>query len=85
MYLATIIITRRPSILDPEGKAVEHALSLHHGDLFRDVRFGKYITLHVKADSEEAATAAVRQACESLLANAVMEDFTFTLQPVPAS
>ena len=68
-------VTLRPSILDPEGKAVTHAL----GDLglgaVSGVRIGKHIEMTVEADSAAEARRVATEACEKLLANPVMEDF----------
>jgi len=80
MYRATITVRLRPSILDPEGKTIEHALhSLELSDL-REVRVGKHIELTVHCESEQEATEQVRMACTKLLANPVMEDYTYTLE-----
>lgn len=80
MYKASINITLRQSILDPQGKATQHALQeLGYGSISR-VRMGKFVELWVDADSEEAAASVVTEACEKLLSNPVMEDFTFTLE-----
>lgn len=76
MYNVSVIITLRESILDPQGKTTLHALNNLGLDQVEDVRMGKYISLHVDADSEEDAESISREACKKLLANAVMEDFT---------
>jgi phosphoribosylformylglycinamidine synthase len=82
MYKATITVRRRPSILDPEGKAMEHALTLLDFKQLTNVRTGKLIELLVDAADEKSAHEAVSQACVKLLANPVMEDFSFTLEPI---
>ena len=82
MYKATITVKLRPSILDPEGKAIEHALQSLEFTGLANVRVGKEIELAVDADSEDDARSAVDQACRKLLANPVMEDYTFTLEKV---
>ena len=74
MYTAHVRITLRPSILDPQGKAIRHALHDLGMPSVEDVRTGKFMALTVDADSPEAAEATVRQACEKLLANPVTED-----------
>ncbi len=75
MYLSRIRVTLRKSILDPQGKAVEHAI----GDLgFRgvsNVRMGKYIELNVESDSAEDARRITEDVCKKLLANPIMEDY----------
>lgn len=83
MYRAIITVTLRPSILDPEGKAIGNALhALGLADV-EGVRVGKHIELRVHAPSEEAASAAVQDACTKLLANPVMEDYTFSIERLP--
>ncbi|MGB2957944.1 MAG: phosphoribosylformylglycinamidine synthase subunit PurS [Bacteroidota bacterium] len=79
MYTARIRITLRPSILDPQGKAVEHAIATLGVRAVKDVRIGKYIELTVDESSEERARAATEEVCRRLLANPVMEDYSFEL------
>jgi len=82
MYKANIFITLRPSILDPQGKAVHHALeNLGYSTVDR-VRMGKYVAMWIDEDSEEAAARVAREASEKLLANTVMEDFSVSLEKV---
>jgi phosphoribosylformylglycinamidine synthase subunit PurS len=79
MYHAVIKVTLRPSILDPEGKTVErsmHQLGYHH---IRYVRMGKLIELDIEVDSEEDARKTVEKICSKLLANPVMENYSFTI------
>ena len=78
-FTAAITIMTRAEILDPQGKAVQ--LGLHNLNLntIHDVRIGKHITLSVEADSETTAYEQVDAACRQLLANLIMEDYTFTL------
>jgi phosphoribosylformylglycinamidine synthase PurS subunit len=80
MYTATIQITLRPSILDPKGKAAGEALSHLGYSAISNVRIGKYVRMSVDAPSEAEAYALAKQACEKLLANEVMEDFTITIE-----
>ncbi len=82
MYQSTITITLRPSILDVQGKAVElgiHTLGMKEVE---NVRIGKSIQMTVNAPSEEEAKRITDEACRKLLANSVMEDFTFTVKKV---
>ncbi len=75
---ATIMPLRE--LLDPQGKAVNS--SLHNLGLteVENVRIGKHITLTLNAENKEAAEKRVREACEKLLANAVMESFEITVE-----
>ena len=82
MYKAHIHVTLRPSILDPQGKAVHHALENLGHEAVEDVRMGKYVQLWIDEDDREEAEMHARTACEKLLANPVMEDFTIELEKV---
>ncbi len=84
MYKAGIRITLRPSILDPQGKAVHHALENLGFDDVDQVRMGKYVEMWIDTDEEAEAERVAREACEKLLANQVMEDFDIALEPVAA-
>ncbi len=80
MFRSKVTVTLRKSILDPQGKAVEHGLhSLGMNDIAQ-VRIGKYIEFDVHAESREEAERLSREACEKLLANPVMEDFSFIVE-----
>jgi phosphoribosylformylglycinamidine synthase len=77
--LARVYVTPKRGILDPQGKAVQHSLhALGFGEV-GDVRVGKYIELRLRDASREAAAGRVREMCERLLANGVIEDFRFEL------
>jgi phosphoribosylformylglycinamidine synthase len=80
MYKATIAITLRPSILDPEGKTVHNALTNLGYDSVDQVRMGKRAELWIEADTEERAREVATDACEELLANPVTENFEITLE-----
>jgi phosphoribosylformylglycinamidine synthase subunit PurS len=78
-YKLEVHVTPREGLLDPEGKAVEHAL---HALAFRGVggvRVGRLITLSVRADDEGSARARAEEMCRKLLANPVTEDFSIAL------
>ncbi len=80
MFTAQIKITLRPSILDPKGKASGEALSHLGYDAIKNVRIGKFIQLSIDAASKEEAYRLAKEACEKLLANEVMEDFTIDIE-----
>ncbi len=82
MYLSKIRVTLRPSILDPQGKAVQHAIATLGMNAVQDVRMGKYIELKVAAKSESEARKTTEEICRKLLANPVMEDFTYDIAAV---
>ncbi len=70
-----IIITLRESILDPKGKASRHALENLGFREITEVRIGKFIQLEIDTDDPGEARKLAEQACEKLLANAVMENY----------
>lgn len=69
----------RAALLDPQGKAVQHALEeLGFGGVDR-VRVGKALSLAVEATDPETAEREARAMCERLLANPVTEDFAVSV------
>ncbi len=82
MYKAKVVITRRSSILDPQGKAVEIG-AMHLGlKNIRNTRIGKYIEFDVDTTDRTTAEKEVNNYCVKLLSNPIMEDFDFTLEEV---
>lgn len=80
MYRAKVLIKRRPSILDPQGVAVEKG-AVHLGlTNIRNTRIGKLIEFIVDIDNEESAKKEVDEYCKKLLSNPIMEDYEFTLK-----
>ena len=76
---ALIYVTLKPSVLDPQGKAVRgglHSLGFMETE---DVRVGKYIELTLAGTDRDQAEARVRQMCEKLLANTVIEQYRFEI------
>jgi phosphoribosylformylglycinamidine synthase len=75
-----IFVCLKDGVLDPQGKAVERSLhTLGYKDV-QDVRVGKYMEVGLDAPTREAAEAQVREMCEKLLANPVIEDYRFEIQ-----
>ncbi len=77
-FTTEILVTPRVGLLDPQGKAVRHALASLGYDSVQRVRVGKVIYLEVEADSGTAAQAQAEAMCRRLLANPVTEDFRIT-------
>ncbi|MEG6509278.1 phosphoribosylformylglycinamidine synthase subunit PurS [Methyloligella sp. 2.7D] len=77
---ARITITLKQGVLDPQGKAIEGALhALGFGGV-DDVRQGKYIEVALSESDPEAAKAEVERMCEALLANTVIENYSYELE-----
>ncbi len=72
-------IQLKEGVLDPQGKAVHHALGALKFEEVADVRIGKQIILEVNEDSEEKVKARVAEMCEELLANTVIENYEIEL------
>ena len=70
----------RSGILDPQGQAVEHALSALGFAGTGGVRVGRAIELDVAASSRDEALARARQMCDKLLANPVTEDYLLEVE-----
>lgn len=77
MFSAKIKVTLRKSILDPQGKAVEHSFQSMGFSNITDTRIGKFIELKINSSSEEEARLVTDEVCRKLLANPVMEDYSF--------
>jgi phosphoribosylformylglycinamidine synthase subunit PurS len=67
-----VLVSLKPGILDPQGKAVEHGLQ-EYGFQAEHVRIGKLIELEVPEGDAEQARVQVQAMCEKLLVNPVME------------
>ena len=81
-FQAEIDVMPKKEILDPQGKAVTGSMKNLGLAEIQNVRIGKHITLEIEADSAETAHAKVDQACKNLLANLIMESYTFTVKQV---
>ncbi|MBM4174728.1 MAG: phosphoribosylformylglycinamidine synthase subunit PurS [Ignavibacteria bacterium] len=79
MFLAKIFITRRRSILDPQGKAVELGIKSIGLENISDVRIDKYIELKINDSVYASAVQSIEKVCNDLLANSHLEDFTYEL------
>jgi phosphoribosylformylglycinamidine synthase PurS subunit len=76
---ALITITLKSGVLDPQGKAIENALARLGFTGIRGVRQGKYIELELDAAGESTAREEVEKICKELLANTVIENYSYTL------
>ena len=78
---ARIKITLKSGVLDPQGKAIQNALGALGFEGVNDVRQGKYIEVDVAGMSEDTAREAVDRMCRELLANTVIENYSYELAP----
>jgi phosphoribosylformylglycinamidine synthase PurS subunit len=77
---AKIHVTLKQGILDPQGKAIEHALDSLGFKNTANMRVGKYMEVDVNEPDRAKADAQVKAMCEKLLANTVIEDYRYELQ-----
>ena len=78
-FRVEVRVKPRPGILDPQGKAIHHALKSLGWEGVEDVRVGKAMYLDLVADNAEAAIEAAEAMCRKLLANPVTESFEVSL------
>jgi phosphoribosylformylglycinamidine synthase len=82
MWKAEIKVLLKQSVLDPQGQAVEKALgSLGYLNV-KDVRIGKYLEVIFDGGKRGEAESQLREMCDRLLTNSVIEDYTFELAEV---
>jgi phosphoribosylformylglycinamidine synthase len=81
-FQAEIDVMPKKEILDPQGKAVTGSMKNLGLPEIQNIRIGKHISLEIEAENEETARQKVDQACKSLLANLIMESYSFTLHIV---
>ena len=77
---ATVHVMLKNGVLDPQGKAIGHALEALGFEGVGEGRQGKIIELELVTSDKSAAEAEVRQMCQRLLANTVIENFTIDIK-----
>ncbi len=79
-YKARVNVTLKKSVLDPQGKTVLHALETLGFQEARDLRVGKYFEVELEAGGRDKAEAKLREMCDQVLTNPVIEEYVFELQ-----
>ena len=83
-WVAEITVMLKPSVNDPQGLSIRGALrTLGFGGV-EDVRAGKFIQVRLQAVDRRSAEQAVERMCAQLLANPVIETYSFSLDEAPA-
>lgn len=82
MFKAKVYVTLRPSILDPQGNAVRKGLHALGFTNVEEVRVGKFLELMLDSSSKEVAQKEVEDMCQKLLANLVIENYSFEVLEV---
>ena len=75
-----IFVSLKQGVLDPQGKAIERSLHTLGYNEVRDVRAGKYLELEIEAAPLATVQARVREMCDKLLANPVIEDYRVEIE-----
>lgn len=77
---ARVHITLKNGVLDPQGKAIKHALAALGFNGVNDVRQGKYIELDLAETDPEKTQASVEDMCKKLLSNTVIENYAIEIE-----
>ncbi|MCF0248328.1 MAG: phosphoribosylformylglycinamidine synthase subunit PurS [Synergistes sp.] len=80
LFHAEALITPREGVLDTQGKAVEKTLINLGYESVSEVRVGRIVTLRLEAADGEAAAEAVKEMCQDLLANELIETYTISIR-----
>lgn len=83
MKKVNVYVTLRESVLDPQGSAVKGALHAHDYPEVQDVRIGKFLELLIEESDRDLDTV-VKEMCEKLLANTVIEDYRYEIEEAVA-
>lgn len=79
MIKATVTVTMKKSILDPQGSAVEKALRSMDYPV-ESVRIGKFMEVNLSEEDRNKAEEIMHEICRKLLSNPVIEDYSFELE-----
>jgi len=77
---ARVIVTLKNGVLDPQGKAIEGALKSFGLEGVGRIREGKVFDIEVETDDKVRAEVLIKEACEKLLANTVVENYRIEVQ-----
>jgi phosphoribosylformylglycinamidine synthase len=78
-FKAEIDVMPLDALLDPQGKAVTNSMSNIGLPEIEGVRIGRHVRLFITASSKEVAEQKVEEACKKMLANQIMESYTFSI------
>jgi phosphoribosylformylglycinamidine synthase subunit PurS len=81
MWLARVYVTLKPTVNDPQGLAIRGGLHNLGFESVESVRAGKYLELRIAEPDQTEANAKVDRMCRQLLANPVIEEYRFDLEP----
>ena len=81
-FKAEIDVMPHDALLDPQGKAVTQAMETIGLSEIQGVRIGRHIRLFLEAADEASANQKVEEACKKMLANDIMESYSFSIEAV---
>ncbi len=82
MFIAKVYVTLKPVVNDPQGRTIMGGLKELGFDSVTEVRAGKYLEIKVAESEMKRAEARVKEMCDKLLANPVIEEYRFELEKV---
>ena len=82
-FQASVLVSLRPSVLDPAGEAAKSAANRLGVDGIKKLRIGKAVSLELNAPDESEARRRVEILADRLLSNPVIEDWSLELKSVP--
>ncbi len=84
-FQASVLVSLRPSVLDPAGEATKSAASKLGIDGIKKLRIGKSISVEIEAVDETSARKKLELLCDRLFSNPVIENWTLDLKPTSFS
>jgi len=85
MFLAKVYVTLKPTVNDPQGLTIRGGLHSLGFASVESVRAGKYMEIRLDGGSREEAERVLHEMCQQLLANPIIENYRFELEPLSAT
>ncbi|MGQ9623636.1 MAG: phosphoribosylformylglycinamidine synthase subunit PurS [Candidatus Caldatribacteriaceae bacterium] len=79
-YCGKIIVTLKPGVFDPQGMTIRNALHALSYREVEEVETGKYFRVALEAETREEAALRIKEMCDQLLANPVIERYSFEIE-----
>jgi phosphoribosylformylglycinamidine synthase len=80
LFKATVIVKRKPAILDPQGKAAQQGAKLLGFENIKQTRIDKFIRFEIQVEEISQAEEELKQYCDKILTNPNMEEYEFKLE-----
>ena len=84
-FLAKVYVTLKPTVNDPQGLTIKGGLHSLGFASVKSVRAGKYMEIRLDGGSREEAERTLNEMCQQLLANPIIENYRFELEPLSAT